>query len=30
MRVRLSLWLTYEHGDSGGIEVDVQEKEGRR
>jgi len=30
MRARLSLCLTYEHGDSGGIEVDVQEKEGRR
>ena len=24
------MWLIYEHGDSGGIEVDVQEKERRR
>ena len=30
MRVRLSMWLTNEHGDSGGIAVDMQEKEGRR
>ena len=29
MRARLSMWLTYEPGDLGGI-VDVQEKEGKR